>query len=158
MAWPDLFLDFFRSISPHLTVVLNASGCREGWIQGELYRHFWTPQNRLLVNCSYSSNRVKHDIYCEQPTEMVAELKVYGYAEYYNKNLYGKSNIKRFLPAVVGGRVALSHSEIHRLQPAAGSYLSDVLRLQTVPSTVERYMILVIQKAGEADEFGRAIL
>ncbi|MBW3599345.1 MAG: hypothetical protein KY475_19010 [Planctomycetes bacterium] len=30
-------------------------------------------------------------------------------------------------------------------------------RLHTVPSDVERYLILVLQEAGEADDFGRAI-
>lgn len=88
MSWPERFLALFCEIASPLAVILNAEGCREGWLQGEFYRYFSTPENGFRVNCSY---------------------------------------------------------------------LGDVLRLQRLPAALERYMILVLQKADEADPFGRVI-
>src|SRR4051794_207616 len=98
MSWAEQILAFFGEIASPLAIILNAEGCREGWLQGEFYRHFSTPENGSRVNCSFCDNRVKHDLYCERPTEMAAELKVYGQSGYYTKNLCGQSNISRFLP------------------------------------------------------------
>jgi hypothetical protein len=157
MSWSDRFLTLFAEIAGPLADVLNADGCREGWLQGELYRHFRRHSNGFRVNFSYRSGRVKHDLYCSPPNEMVAELKVFGLRGYLNKNLCGQSNIDRFLPAVAGTRVMLRRDEIDRLQPASGSYLADVRRLWQLPDLLERYMILVLQKAHDPDDFGRAI-
>ena len=157
MSWPERFLTLFSEIALPLTDILTAEGCREGWLQGEFYRHFHTVENSFRVNSSYCDSRAKHDLYCEQPTKMVAELKVYGLSGYYNKNLCGMSNISQFLPATSGGRLFLSQDAIGCLEPAAGSYLGDVLRLQRLPADLERYMVLVLQKADEVDAFGRTI-
>jgi hypothetical protein len=157
MPWANRFLALFSEIASPLSVVLNADGCREGWLQGEFYRYFRTPGNGFRVNCSYCDNRVKHDLYSVRPTEMAAELKVYGLMGYYTKNLYGRSYISRFVPQVPGNRLLLSQEEIGDLQPAPSSYLADVLRLQQLPASVERYMILVLKKDDEPDDFGRAI-
>lgn len=86
---------------------------------------------------------------------MVAELKVYGMRGYYNKNLCGQSNIKRFLPEATATRVSLSDQEIDDL--GASGYLADVRRLRQLPDSLERYMILVLQKADDPDDFGKAI-
>ncbi len=157
----DRFFSFFRQIEGPLGIVLNANGCREGWLQGELYRYFRTPENRFAVNRRYEKSGPEHDVYCALPNEMVAEVKVYGLRGYYNKNLYGSSNLSRFIPPESGQRVPVSTAEINELlaRPLAktNSYLRDVLRLQAVPPRVERYLILVLQKAGSADDFGRAI-
>jgi hypothetical protein len=157
MTWSIRFLAFFDEIASQLAVVLNAEGCREGWLQGEFYRHFRTPENGFRVNCSYGGSRTKHDLFCERPIQMAAELKVYGLSGYYTKNLCGQSNISQFLPGTDEARRFLSLDEIERLEPAAGSYLADVLRLRRLPESLERYMILVLQKANEPDGFGRAI-
>jgi hypothetical protein len=157
MSWPDRFLALFGEIAPSLAVVLNAEACREGWLQGEFYRHFRNSEDSFRVNCSYCDSRTKHDLYCEQPTEMVAELKVYGLSGYYTKNLCGQSNISQFLPTTSGERKVLTQEEIERIEPATGSYLADVLRLQRLPASLEKYMVLVLQKADEPDKFGRAI-
>jgi hypothetical protein len=155
MSWSDRFSVLFAEIARPLAVVLNADGCREGWLQGEFYRHFRPQYDGFRVNYSYGSGRVKHDLYCPVPNEMVAELKVYGMRGYLNKNLCGQSNIKRFLPATAGTRVNLSREEIDRL--GASGYLADVCRLQRLPDSLERYMILVLQKADDPDDFGQAI-
>ncbi len=64
MSWPDRFLALLADIARPMAVVLNADGCREGWLQGEIYRHFAPRHNGFRVNCSYRSGRVKHDVYC----------------------------------------------------------------------------------------------
>ena len=155
MSWPDRLFALFAEIARPTAVVLNADGCREGWLQGEIYRYFHPKYNGFRVNYSQGSGRVKHDVYCPLPTEMIAELKVYGMRGYFNKNLCGRSNIKRFLPAVAGARVNLSQEEIDDL--GAAGYLADVCRLRQLPDSLERYMILVLQKADEPDDFGKVI-
>jgi hypothetical protein len=155
MSWPDRFLALLAEISRPMAVVLNADGCREGWLQGEIYRHFSAQYDGFRVNHSYRSRRVKHDVYCPLPNEMVAELKVYGMRGYLNKNVCGQSNIKRFLPEHAATRVRLSDQEIAHL--GTSGYLADVRRLQQLPDLLERYMILVLQKADDPDDFGAAI-
>ena len=159
MTWVERFFAFFREIEPSLAVVLDASSCREGWLQGEFYRHFRTDENGFEVNRRYRAGGVPFDLYSPAPTPMVAEVKVYGESGYFNKNLHGRSNIRRFLPATHGSRVPVSVTEIETLLEGTkgNSYLRDVCRLHTVPAEVERYLILVLQKADEADDFGRAI-
>jgi hypothetical protein len=157
MSWSERFLGLFPEIAMPLAVILDAEGWREGWLQGEFYRYFTTSENGFRVNCSFCGSRAKHDFYCERPTEMVAELKVYGQRGYYSKNLCGRSNIRRFLPPRRGKRLFLSQREIARLEPTAASYLGDVLRLRRLPAALERYMILVVQKADKPDSFGSAI-
>jgi len=51
MSWVDRFFEFFRLIEPSPAAVLNAYSCREDWLQGEFYRHFFTAENgfRLAV-------------------------------------------------------------------------------------------------------------
>ncbi len=163
MNWVERFFQFFRLIEQPLGVVLNANSCREGWLQGEFYRHFLTAENGFLVNCRYSDEGPEHDLYGALPTEMVAEIKVYGQRGYYKKNLYGAHDIRRFLPATPGGRLPISIAQIEELLTGTknaektNSYLRDVRRLHAIPASVERYLILVIQKADESDDFGRAI-
>lgn len=36
--WEQFFLDFFDFSAESIGSVLNAWGCREGWLQGEFYR------------------------------------------------------------------------------------------------------------------------
>ena len=159
MSWVDRFFAFFREIEPTLAVVLNASSCREGWLQGEFYRHFRTDDNGFEVNRRFGDGKLPFDLCCLTTPVMIAELKVYGESGYYSKNLFGRSNIRRFLPARAGERVPITATDIGTLLGGAkgNSYLHDVCRLQTVSTDIERYLILVLQKAEEADNFGRAI-
>jgi hypothetical protein len=167
MNWIDRFFALFRDIEPALNVVLNASSCREGWIQGEFYRRFLTVENEFEVNCSgWTSAKIKHDLYSKLPTEMVAELKVYGQWEYARKNLFGAYRIADFVPTESGQRIDVT-LRVARDRVAAvaatgskewkNSFFQDFIRLQDVPPEVERYLILVLLKAEQADEFGQAI-
>lgn len=163
MNWVDRFFEFFRQIEQNLGILLNANSCREVWLQGEFYRHFLTADNGFLVNCRYNDDGPEHDLYCGLPTEMVAEVKVYGQRGYFNKNLYGAHNLHRFVTATPGGRVPVTFDEIEQILNGTknadknNSYFRDVRRLLAIPSPVERYLILVLQKADESDDFGRAI-
>src|SRR5258708_4332105 len=81
--WEQFFLDFFDASAESIGVVLDAWGCREGWLQGELYRA--GRRRGLRVNqYSLGGNR-KADLCClESPPRMVAEVKVLG-AHYQSK-------------------------------------------------------------------------
>jgi hypothetical protein len=157
MDWSERLITFFEAIATPLACVLRADGCREGWIQGEMFRHFRTENNGFRVNASLAGGRVKHDVHCLKPTEMVAELKVFGLSGYYNKNLYGASDISRFKPSEDTGRLLLTSQDIESLETFGNSFVSDVQRLIRLDRDIERYMILVLQKARPVDEFGRAI-
>jgi len=158
MAWVEPLQEFFREIEAPLSFVLNAEGCREGWVQAELFRRFRPGNPTFNVNCSLTSRHAKHDIVSGAPPSLVAELKVYGLSGYYPKNLYGKSNVSAFHPAPGGERVFVTHEMIEALQPEPRSYLGDVLRLSRTADVTERLMILVLQKSATVDRFGRAML
>jgi hypothetical protein len=57
MSWLEEFFRFFRKAQRPLSMILDAEGCREGWLQGEFYRHFWTQENGFRVNCSHCDKR-----------------------------------------------------------------------------------------------------
>jgi hypothetical protein len=138
VTWPNRFLAFFREIEKHFSVILQAEGCREGWLQGEFFRHF--RENGVQVNYP-GLDRAKHDLYCKLPSEMLVEIKVYV------DDIRG-TEIKRFVRSKGGD--PLSHADILNLDPPNGSYLRDVLRLMERPTPPdERYMILVLPKEGD---------
>ena len=158
---------FFEEIQSPLSFVLNADGCREGWIQGELFRHFRPTDPSFNVNCSHASKRIKHDMVCGTPVALVAELKVYGLRGYCDKNLYGGS-LAAYQPLPADRRIPVDLDTIIKLEPDRenksawraywSSYFADVRRLSQIADVPERLMILVLQKAATIDRFGRAIL
>ena len=75
--WLAHFERFFQHVAAPLGVVLDADGCREGWLQGELYRYGRGNPPRLSTNASTSSRRRKFDLLCKSPP-MVAEIKICG--------------------------------------------------------------------------------
>lgn len=116
MNWVDRFFTFFREIEPALAVILDASSCREGWLQGECYRHFRTDENGFEVNHRHRAAGVPFDLYCRAPSAMVAELKVYGQWGYYNKNLHGRNRDGRIIGSsrLDGGSGARGNSSLCR--------------------------------------------
>ena len=157
MTWIEALREFFQRIEAPLSVILNANGCREGWIQGELFRHFRPTDATFKVNCSHASNRIKHDIVCGRPVSLVAEMKVYGLHGYLEKNLYG-GNLAAYQPPSEDHRIPVTLDTILKLQPTPGSYLNHVRRLSLTADVSERLMILVLQKAATIDRFGRGFL
>lgn len=80
--WEQFFLDFFDYSAESIGVVVNAWGCREGWLQGELYRAGW--RRGLRVNEYPLGSYKKADLCCSESPRMVAEVKILG-ADYQSK-------------------------------------------------------------------------
>ncbi len=144
-TWLDAFRSAFDGMAADLPVVLNARGCREGWIQAELFRRLSPSDPAFSVNF-YSLNKGKTaDLYGEIPSRMLAELKVLGTEGFYNKNLAGCSNLSLFLPAKEGDRVDLCADHLAVVVDAVDSLLRDFGRLKSASESFERYLILVLQ-------------
>lgn len=77
MDWMAYFADFFRQKSERIQAMLDAEGCREGWLQGEFF--LYARDLHLQTN----TTRVKFDLLCPQPP-MIAEIKICG-GEYSQK-------------------------------------------------------------------------
>jgi len=75
--WMAFFETSIDAIHHDLAYVLaNASGCREGWLQGELLlagREYSLWTNESVVGCPG-----KVDLVCGNPPQMVAEIKIVG--------------------------------------------------------------------------------
>jgi hypothetical protein len=80
--WIRFFTDTIDAIHEPLAVVLTASGCREGWLQGELYRAGRAYDVR--VNEYSLGSRQTADLSCGDAPDMLAELKIVG-ADYFPK-------------------------------------------------------------------------
>jgi hypothetical protein len=161
-SWPELFKEFFRIIDKPLGEVFCAEGLREMWLQGEFYRYFKPQYDSFRINHSLNNSRIKHDLYSEQPTKMIAEIKVYGW-DFQGKNLDG-SSIKKYSEEVSksnNGRLYFDKARIDNLTGMGeGVYLSDVRRLHNINQQIEKYMILILKKRiapNPDDEFGRVI-
>lgn len=91
--WEQFFLDFFDYSAESIGVVVYAWGCREGWLQGELYRAGW--RRGLRVNEYPLGGNKKADLCCRESPRMVAEVKVLG-ADYQGKMRYAlDSDVER---------------------------------------------------------------
>jgi hypothetical protein len=141
-------------------VVLEATGCREGWLQGELFRRLSPLDLGFSVN-TFQIPDGKADISGTVPTRMAGEIKVYGISGYQNKNLAGYSNIDEYDPGEYGLRRDWTWEEIASLAPAKGSFLRDAQRLFTLQTSdravEEAYLILVLFLNGPPSTFGRVI-
>ena|GEM_PF-2148225 len=82
--WPSLFLSVFESVSNTLSIVLQAAGCREGWLQGEFFRYGHSLNIPIDVNDFDLGNRQKADLSSDHHPKMVAEIKIVG-ADYQSK-------------------------------------------------------------------------
>lgn len=80
--WLAFFVQAIEAVHEPLSVVLTASGCREGWLQGELFRA--GRQYNLRVNEYALGGRQTADISCGDGPEMLAEIKIVG-ADYFPK-------------------------------------------------------------------------
>ena len=156
-TWIDAFRHAFDGMAADLAVVLNAKGCREGWIQAELFRRLSQSDPDFSVNSYKLSKGKTADLHGQKPNPMLAEVKVLGTEGYYNKNLAGCSNLALFLPANEKDRVDLCDEHLAVVDDAVDSLLRDFGRLKSAPANFERYLILVLQTSGVADTFGKAI-
>lgn len=157
-SWPSKFRAAFDAIGPSLAVVLNASGCRELWLHGELYRHLAATDPDFRVNTYSIAARKTADLHGSTPKPMIAEVKVFGVNGYYNKNLDGWSNIDRYRPRGSRDRIQVSREHLKRVHPNVDSLLRDYQRLRDHHGTgLQKYLILVLHLNGRPDAFGKAV-
>jgi hypothetical protein len=72
--WLRFFDQTLAQIHRELAVVLDAPGCREGWLQGEFFRA--GRKYDLAVNTYPFGKRAKADLSAGDPVKMVAEIKI----------------------------------------------------------------------------------
>jgi hypothetical protein len=165
--WPDLLNAFLASRREGLLDIFHATGVRECWLQGEAHRYFRALGFQFEVNGITLARRQTADFAFFAPDgtpSMVAELKVYGAAGYFTKNLTGNHNINRFMRiASRNQRFTFCNSSTHRafVNPRESSILKDFFRLcdfkQQNPA-VAAYLLLVVDVRDPADAFGKALL
>ncbi len=73
MNWIEFFKSFFDAKKDHINQILDAGGCRECWLQGEMYLHAKAKHKVLLTNASSH----KFDL-SSGKGRMVAEIKICG--------------------------------------------------------------------------------
>jgi hypothetical protein len=77
MNWIKFFEDSIGAIHQKLSyIVTQASGCREGWLQGEMV--IAGKEYNLWANECVPGKRGRVDLLCGDPPTMVAEIKVVG--------------------------------------------------------------------------------
>jgi hypothetical protein len=111
--WEQFFIDLFDYSAESLGTVIYAWGCREGWLQGELYRAGW--RRGLRVNEFSLGGNKKADLCCRETPRMVAEIKILG-GDYESK-----------------GRWAL-HADVERLRAVADGDL-EKYKLLIIPES-----------------------
>jgi hypothetical protein len=91
--WFKFFEDSIEAVHEHFAVILKAAGCREGWLQGELFRA--GRKFDLRVNEFSLGNRQTADVSCGDLPEMLAEIKIVG-ADYFAKmRAYIEADVER---------------------------------------------------------------
>jgi len=71
MNWIAYFTDFFRQRSEYVHSILDADGCRERWVQGEMFLH------ARGLHLKTDATRSRFDLLCPEPP-MIAEIKICG--------------------------------------------------------------------------------
>jgi len=72
--WMNFFTETIEAIHERLSIVLTASGCREGWLQGELFSA--GRKYDLRVNEHKLEDRQTADLSCGPGPSMLAEIKI----------------------------------------------------------------------------------
>lgn len=168
--WCEEWRQFFMEVQKPLTSVLNANGCREGWLQGEAYRYFRRKSVAMYTNylalprpAGLRNRKADFAIYGsdvdDAPLCFVAELKVYGERGYYQKNLTGGSlgEVCRRLPK--DGPLIFADCERDRRCVEGAGLLADYFRLVDFDRRISaaRMLILCVQKDNRPDEFGKLL-
>ncbi|ACY15382.1 hypothetical protein [Haliangium ochraceum] len=167
--WIDGLRGFFREVEPRLKEMLDASGCREGWLQGEMFLHFRARDDYFYVNeerlSQEAGRRGRKADFSAYPSHddnaalwMIGELKVLGMRGYQRKVL-GLS-LQPFLERLARGEVQLSVDEL-REDPGTWGLVGDYWRLQNVEADEEvpRLLVLVldVRHANQADDLGKVL-
>ncbi len=70
MNWNTFFISFFKKNKLQIEQILDSCGCREGWLQGQLYL---ANPKKLLTN----NGPLKFDL-ASTDSKMIAEIKICG--------------------------------------------------------------------------------
>lgn len=168
--WIEGFRELFKSIEDSLPVVLDAAGCREGWIQGEAYKFFRNCGDAFYVNtetiknpsdtgyqkADFASYESQED---DAPLLFIGELKVFGTHGYCTKNLTG-GPLRPFIKRVQQGETITFLNTDEHWEMAQGGLLWDYFRIiKHKPSLdIPRILFLVIDtRSKKTDNFGRVI-
>ncbi len=156
MGWIGEIEAVFDSIESEFAIVLDAAGCREGWLQGEFFHRLNQRDGTFRVNWFQLAKNSHADLYGELHGKMVAEIKIVGQRGYLKKNINGTSSIGAFLPDDPNGRIDITPSLLEQVNEKEGSVLKDYCRLKRADDELRKYLMLVIHKNGLIDDAGRA--
>lgn len=147
-CWQKLLAEFFELHAKALGEIFDAMGCREGWLQGELFRwfRFHGGFDTFAVNSLQIGNSKKADFSAESPTRVVGEIKLLGY-DYQPKTITGGS-IKPFLNRIDQPITAADRSII-----LGWGLIQDFFRLLDFAAQEKRdaLLVLVIDERSQRD-------
>jgi hypothetical protein len=152
-------------------VVLNASGCREGWLQGEAFRFFRSKKAAIYTNYlplhgdTDTGKKTADFAFYESDDdtaklELVAELKVYGELNFQTKIVTGGGlrEVKRRIAEA--GVATFDDNLADRNLQVGWGLLSDYYRLVDFNAGSDkpaRMLILCVQKADVPDTLGKIL-
>lgn len=146
-CWFQLLSQFFESHSKGLGEVLDAEGCREGWLHGELFRYFRFHRGfeSFKVNSLKIGEGKKADFSSEHPSKVVGEIKLLG-SEYGTKCITGGA-IKPFLERI---NLSITVADKNILCGRWG-LIRDFFRLHDFAVREKRgaYLVLIVDKRHE---------
>jgi hypothetical protein len=168
-TWANELRSFFGARAVELADVLTAGGCREGWIQGEAFRHFRrerglafycnahpVPYGKAADFAVYDSHEDDADLL------FLAELKVLGSVNYQPKNITGRGADAKRLRALLRSRgdlVVTARQYRHAMEINEGSLVRDYFRIIHAKETdsVVRALLLVLDLRGTPDTVGEVL-
>lgn len=176
--WLEAFHAFFgdESLRARLRAIGLAGGCREGWLQGEMFHFFKNLGIDLQTNrfcISDQSDYLKADLYVPGPCGLVAECKVLGKWDYANKMLDGAGVRAPQARLRSTGELRYSYEDLRVLDEPGEGLLRDFFRLalsRRIDRDFSRLLILVIhtdpptrfekieQANNEGDSLGKLLL
>lgn len=157
--YPQELRTFLAWCAPRLEELLDAGGVREVWLQGEAYRYFRFHRSKgplaLYTNAYKKNDLAFYGSDADHEPDAVVEVKLYGRAGYYSKNLTGHSSMTPYREPAKRERFVFTPDHAIQCHPKEGSILKDYRKL--LAQQGRRYMLLVLDTRQLADNFGRAI-
>ena len=152
--WLDRIAEFFETRGDELVPIMDAWGCREGWVQGELFRFF-----RIAGHENFHVNRelanVKFDLWSDcLEAPMVGEMKLIG-TTYQPKCITGgaRKPIQQRLNEPIG-------PNDRDLNLGSWGLILDYFRLidTKLPANYERLLVLVADLGDGGSELMARVL
>lgn len=152
-SWIDYFFSFFKLNEQKITAILDASSCRELWIQGELFLY----SDELVQPNSGDFHGQRVDLHGKIANlpEMIAELKIVGYQGYSCSDIFGYGGSGYLRDWLNFNKRNYVHPAEHQEKKLAHSIYKDYRKLTSINSkktkkgivesyTGEKYLILII--------------